>query len=102
MGSFYTPAAYITVNEQFIPTEGKCNMANKSDKFGIKFWLASDVKSKYVVHGFTYLGKTKMRPISILLTKSVVLKLIEPFSGCGRMVATDNFFTSSSLATKIL
>jgi len=85
-------------------------MPNKPDKFGIKFWLASDVKSKYVVNGFPYLQhelpyllkKDEMRPISISLGEFVVLKLIEPFTGSSRTITIDNFFTSSSLATKLL
>ena len=36
------------------------------------------------------------------LVEYVVLKLIEPFTGCGRTVTTDNFFTSIPLATKLL
>ena len=77
-------------------------MPNKPDKFGIKFWLASDVESKYIVNGFPYLGKDEMRPSAIPLSDFVVLKLTEPFTGCGRNITTDNFFTSTSLATKLL
>lgn len=102
----YKPAANITVDEQLFPTKARCRftqyMPNKSDKFGIKFWLASNVKSKYVVNGFPYLRKDEMRPISVSLAESVVLKLVEPFTGCSRTVTTDNFFTSSFLATKLL
>jgi len=32
-------------------------MPNKLDKFGIEFWLASDISTKYVINGFPYLGK---------------------------------------------
>lgn len=34
--------------------------------------------------------------------KFVVLKLMEPFTGYEKNVTTDNFFTSVSLATKLL
>jgi len=77
-------------------------MPNKPDKFGIKFWLASDVSTKYIINGFPYLGKEENRGASTPLGKFVVLKLMEPFTGCGRSVTTDNFFTSASLATKLL
>lgn len=30
------------------------------------------------------------------------MELMEPFTGCGRAVTTDNFFTSKSLATQLL
>ena len=43
------PALYLPVDELF-PTKARCRftqyMPNKLDKFGIKFWLASDVNSK--------------------------------------------------------
>ncbi|KAL2729545.1 piggyBac transposable element-derived protein 4-like [Vespula squamosa] len=72
------------------------------DKFGIKFWLASDTDKKYVINGFSYLRKEESRPLSIPLGEFVVLELVEPFTRCWRHVTMDNFFTSASLATKLL
>ncbi|GFV88998.1 DDE_Tnp_1_7 domain-containing protein [Trichonephila clavipes] len=77
-------------------------MPNKPDKFGIKFWLASDISTKYIINGFPYLEKGKNRGASTPLKEFVVLKLPEPFTGCGRSITTDNFLTSASLATKLL
>ena len=102
----YKPGANITVDEQLYATKTRCRftqyMPNKPDKFGIKFWLASDVKSKYILNGFPYLGKDEARSPSTPLSEFVVLKLTEPFLKCGRNVTTDNFFTSISLAKKLL
>jgi len=53
-------------------------MPNKLHKFGIKFWLGVDVKSKYIINGFSYLGKDETRT-SISLGKFVVLKLAESY-----------------------
>lgn len=77
-------------------------MPNKPDKFVIKFWLASDLTSKFIINGFPYLGKDETRESSIPLSEFVVLKLIEPFTCSVRNVTTDNFFTSLSLASKLL
>ena len=48
----YKPGENITVEKQLFPTKARCRftkyMANKPDKFGIKFWLAADVESKYI------------------------------------------------------
>ena len=102
----YQPGQNITVDEQSFPSKAKCRftqyMPNKPNKFGIKFWLASDVSSKYILNGFPYLGKDEQRPSTMLLSEYVVLKLVEPYQGCGRNITTDNFFTSISLATKLL
>ena len=76
-------------------------MANKPDKFGIKFWLAVDTKAKYILNAFPYLGKDDTRPTGQPLGEYVVLKLLEPYTKKGRNVTTDNFFTSLELAKKL-
>ena len=76
-------------------------MASKPDKFGIKFWLAVDAESHYLVNGFPYLGKDTQRPKSQSLTEYVVTKLAEPFLNEGRNITCDNFFTSVKLANSL-
>lgn len=101
----YRPNEDIAVDEQLFPTKTRCPfiqyIASKPDKFGIKFWLAADVKSKYLLNGFPYLGKDVDRPTSQPLSEYVVLRLVEPYMGKGRNVTTDNFFTSVKLAEKL-
>ena len=101
----YKPGAYITIDEQLFPTKSRCRftqyMPNKPDKFGIKFWLASDVNSKYIINGFPYLGKDESRDPSVPLGEFVALKLVEPYTGRGRNITMDNFFTSIPIATKL-
>ena len=56
----YRPGTNITVDEQRFPTKARRftqNMPNKPDKFGIKFWMAVDVKTKYMLNSFPYMGK---------------------------------------------
>jgi hypothetical protein len=76
-------------------------MPNKPDKFGIKFWLASDVSSKYLINGFPYLGKDETRDTNTSLSEFVVMKLAKPYLNYRRNITTDNFFTSISLAKKL-
>jgi len=101
----YKPGVNITVDEQLFPTKARCRftqyMPNKPDKFGIKFWLAVDVSSKYIVNGLPYLGKDEARDSSTPLGEYVVLKLLEPYTGHGRNITTDSFFASLSLASKL-
>lgn len=101
----FKPGAYITVDEQLFPSKARCRftqyMPNKPQKFGIKFWLACDVETKYVVNGFPYLGKDETRNASTPLSEFVVMKLLEPYTMKGRTVTTDNFFTSIPLALKL-
>ena len=59
----YKPGANITIDELLFPTKARCRftqyLPNKPGKFGIRFWLASDIQIKYVVNGFPYLGKSE-------------------------------------------
>ena len=47
----YIPNVFITVDEPLLPCKARYKfiqyMANKPDKFGLKFWMAVDVESKY-------------------------------------------------------
>ena len=103
--SHYSPNENITIDEQLFPTKARYPftqyMASKPDKFGIKFWLAVDAESKYLVNGFPYLGKDEHRPKNESVSEYVVLQLMDPYLGKGRNVTTDNFFTSVKLAEKL-
>lgn len=74
-------------------------IANKPDKFRIKFWLCADVDLKFVLSDFPYLVKDE-RPQNHC--DSVVMRLVEPFANTGRNINTDNFFTSVSLSDNLL
>jgi hypothetical protein len=101
----YTAGENLTIDEQLFPTKTRCRftqyMANKPDKFGIKFWLLVDVDAKYLLNGFPYLGKDDVRPPGQSLSEIVVLRLVEPYLQKGRNVTTDNFFTSLKLAKQL-
>ena len=103
--SCYKPNSEITVDEQLFPTKARYPftqyIASKPDKFGIKFWLAVDASSKYLVNGFPYLGKDTQRPTNQPVSEFVVMQLMEPYLHKGRNVTTDNFFTSLNLAMKL-
>ncbi|XP_030629171.1 uncharacterized protein LOC115811199 isoform X1 [Chanos chanos] len=102
----YTPGEKITVDEQLFPTKSRCPftqyMANKPDKFGIKFWVAADVETKYMLNAIPYLGKDDSSPAGQRLSDNIVMRLMEPFLGEGRNVTTGNFFTSLALANDLL
>ena len=101
----YKPGENITIDEQLFPTKARCKwtqyIASKPDKYGIKFWLAADVKSKYLVNGFPYLGEDEQRPQGVRLADHVVMRLMEPYLGKGRNVTTDNYFTSLKLCNEL-
>ena len=94
-----------TIHEQLFPTKSRCRftkyMPHKPDKFGIKFWIAVNVESKYILNAIPYLGKNDSRPSTQRLYDKIVITFMEPFVGKGGNVATDNFFTSFLLAIKL-
>jgi hypothetical protein len=63
--------------------------------------LAIDVKSKYILNGFSYLGKDELRSTTPL-GEFVVLKLAKQYLHQGRTITTNNFFTSIPLAEKLV
>jgi hypothetical protein len=98
----YRPGENLTADEQLFPSKARCRftqyMANKPDKFGIKFWMLVDNDTKYICNAFPYLGKDELRSANESLPESVVMRLMSPYLNKGRNVTTDNFFTSASLA----
>lgn len=62
----YKPGTDITIDEQLFPSKTRCPltqfMASKPDKYGQKYWLAVEVESKYILNGFSYLGKDTPDP----------------------------------------
>ena len=73
-------------------------MQNKPDKFGIKLWMATDVKTKYILHSFRYIKKEDSRQAGVTLDEHVVLRLTGPYRKTGRNVITNNFLRSVNLA----
>jgi hypothetical protein len=51
----YRPGENLTADEQLFPSKARCRftqyMANKPDKFGIKFWMLED-DTKYLCNAF--------------------------------------------------
>jgi len=101
----YVPNVYLTVGEQLLPCKARCKfiqyMANKPDKFGLKFWMMVDADSKYLYNGFPYLGKDDTRDTSVSVPTNVVMELMRPLFKHGYNVTCDNFFTFLDLAVRL-
>lgn len=102
--SAYVPGASITVDEQLYPYRGRCRyrqyMPSKPAKYGLKFWLACDSDNYYCCNIQFYCGKEENREVP--LGEHIVLSLTDFLKESGRNVTCDNFFTSLSLARKLL
>ena len=104
----YTPDCSLTIDEQLFPMKNRSPfivyMPNKPDKFGMKFWMLTEVDSKYVYNILPCLGALEReqrngRP----LAEDVVMTLTQSIHNQGGYnVTTDNFFTSVYLAILLL
>ena len=103
--SCHKPGANITIEEPLFSTKARCSFTKyipkKPDKFCIKFWLAVNVETKYILNAIPYLGKNETREPSHRLSDWVVINRVEPYLGKGRNVTTDSFFKSFGLAKKL-
>ncbi|UYV75310.1 hypothetical protein LAZ67_12003455 [Cordylochernes scorpioides] len=105
----YYPSEYITVDEKLDAFRGKCNfrqyIPSKHNKYGIKLFALVDSKMFYTCNLEIYSGKNPEGPYNVSNSPSdVVERLCESIKGTGRNVTmcVDNWFTSYSLALKIL
>ena len=97
----YIPNVGRISGEQLFPNKSRCPftqyITSWRDKFGIKFWLAVNNNSTYLLNEFLYAGKHDPRPATQSMQGHIVMKFIEPFAGKSRNVTADNFFTSLKL-----
>lgn len=102
----YVPGAQITVDEQLFPYRGRTRFTqyipSKPAKYGIKIWWVCDANSNYPLKGIIYVGKQPNEARAANLGENVVLKLVENYSGSGRTIYADNFFSSYDLATVLM
>ena len=101
----YVPNCDLTIDEQLFPCKTSCPfiqyMANKPDKFGIKFWFLADAQSKYLCNGKPYLGRDLSRSRCSDLPGDVCLTHLQPYYKRGYNVTTDNYFTSLKLVEEL-
>ncbi|GFN87506.1 PiggyBac transposable element-derived protein 4 [Plakobranchus ocellatus] len=109
LGKHYVAGQNITVDEQLVPFRGRCSfiqyMPSKPDKYGLKFFWASDAASNYPLRGFPYLEKeaTSARPAerTMGIAASTVERLTQDVKGTGRNITCDNYFTDLKLAESL-
>ena len=104
----YVPNGSMTVDEQLIPTRGRCKfrqyMPNKPGKYGIKVFWCCDSKTAYPLKGEVYVGRHReaASPANKNGIKELVKRLVTPWINKGRSVTTDNYFTSVELVEDLL
>ena len=76
-------------------------MPNKPDKFGMKFWVLAEVKSKYVCNLLPHLGALKKKRNGKTLAEDVAMRLTDCLQrNRGYNITTDNFLPVYKLLGK--
>ncbi|XP_064809134.1 piggyBac transposable element-derived protein 4-like [Oncorhynchus masou masou] len=103
--ALYNPGPDVMVDEQLVPFRGRCPfrqyIPSKPAKYGIKSWVACDVKSSYAWKMQVYTGKAAGGGPEKNQGTRVVLDLTEGLPA-GHNVTCDNFFTSYELGQRLL
>lgn len=103
----YTVSEFLTVDEMLESFRGRCSfrqfIKSKSARYGMKVYALVCAKSFYTLNLEVYLEKQPDGPYALGNSAcDVVLRLIEPISGTGRNITTDNFFSSVPLCQELL
>ncbi|CAF1049694.1 unnamed protein product [Rotaria sordida] len=105
----YMPGGSLTVDEQLIPTRGRCNfrqyIPSKPGKYGVKIFWCCDSDTAYPLNAEVYLGRQPGAPTAAKdkdRIRNLVKQLIHPWINTGRTITTDNYFTSAELSEDLL
>ena len=105
----YTPSGSLTIDEQLVPTRGRCGfrqyMPTKPGKYGPKLFCCCDSDTAYPLTGEVYLGRQPNATASNVndnRINSLVKRLVQPWINTGRTITTDNYFTNAELAEDLL
>ena len=103
--SCYSPSEFCTLDEQLLAFQGRCSfkmyIPNKPSKYGIKIVMLCDFKTKYMLNAEVYLGKGTHTE-GLGLAEYFIMNLASPIFGSKRNITMDNWFTSVSVAKKLL
>jgi len=70
-------------------------------RYGMKIWAVCDATTGYILRLAIYEGKVGDE-VERELGKKVVLGLVQNYFNSGRVVTTDNFFTSKALGVELM
>jgi hypothetical protein len=102
----YSPTENITIDETVLPFRGRCAFrvyfgSSKPQSYGLKAYTMVDSTTFYVVNMEIYLGRQAgLNPLDNSPT-AVVTRLIQPITGTGRNITTDNWYTNVQLAISL-
>jgi hypothetical protein len=102
--SVYIPGSVVTIDETMIPWRGrllfKQYIPGKAHKYGVKIYKIAATNG--YTWGFTVYTGQQDPTAGLRHAETVVMNLLDGLLGCYRTVVADNFFTTISLAKRLL
>ena len=99
-GKYWVPNQEITIDEGLVPFDGRIRFKvynpAKPKKYGIKSFELCDGQNAYCCKYRIYTGYDG-QPSRKGRTYDTVMSLCEGYTGCGRILFVDNFYTSPQL-----
>ncbi|KAJ8868257.1 hypothetical protein PR048_029773 [Dryococelus australis] len=101
----YVPSEYCTADEQLLGIHGRCVLKmfipSKFDKYIIKILMMCDAKTFYMLNAQVFTGKDST-PKGIPVAQYYSTEMSKPIHDTNWNLTFDNWFTSVSLAKKLL
>ena len=105
----YIPNQKISIDESLLGWKGNLSWIQyipaKRNRFGIKFFELCESSTGYIWNFFVYAGNDTTyleKYMDLPVTSRIVFLLMDPLLGKGYHLHTDNFYTSSTLADKLV
>ena len=102
----FVPGQRLSVDERMIKHKGRAifkqYLPKKPVKWGLKVFSVCDAETGMLCNFDLYTGQTDDANEGEGLTHGVVLRVTEHLANAGRVVYTDNFYTSPALAQSLL
>ena len=106
---FYVPHENLTIDEQLLEFHGRVKfrvyMKSKPSKYGIKIVWLCDAETSYALNAIPYIGETTLslaEKNGMSTPEAITIAVVKPFLNKGYHITADNWFTSTSLAEKLM
>ena len=103
----FKPFQNLCVDESLLLWKGRLSfkqyIPSKRHRFGVKFFILCDCKTKYILDFIVYTGAdTDIEKINNLgISGSIVMTLMKPYLGQGHILYVDNWYTSPQLFVEL-
>ena len=108
--ALYTPGPHLTIDEMLIEFHGRVSfkqyIPSKPGKFGLKMYWITEAETAFPLQCILYTGRDTISETAALENggriPALVINLLSPYLDSGRNLTSDNWFTSKTLAERLV